>query len=184
METFSKLGFTASRARDINDRGQVVGRVNGNGPQARAFLLSDNGTVTVLDSQNESYAFAVNDASPVQIAGLSRNPSSGEFHAVLWTVSENGTVQTLDLGAAGFGIGITDPPTRVVGNGRLGAVVWAVGEDGTSVTSVSLGGASGGNDITSVKGGLELLVVGTEADGVGENRTIRATLWRVAKPIN
>ena len=177
LETFSALAYSASKARDINDRGQVVGWVNGTGnPNTGAFLLTGD-TVTVLDEENESYAFAVSDANPVQIAGLSRNASSGEFHAVLWTVGENGTVVPTDLGAAGFFTGITDIG-QVAGtvSGKGGndrATLWTVGTDGT-VTTLDLGNGSARGIDKSSTGSLTRIV-----GRAPRKKSTIAVLWTV-----
>ena len=65
---------------------------------------------------------------------------------MLWTVSTNGNIQTLELGTSGFAVGINGAsPVQVVGytsgqkrNAATHATLWTVDIDGT-VTTLDLG---------------------------------------------
>jgi probable HAF family extracellular repeat protein len=97
-ETLGALGFVTSQAEGINDRGQVVGWAH-DGFRERAFLW-DNGVVTLLDDAVDpsllSFAYAINNADPVQIIGGAHDQSGGQRRGLLWTIPSDG-VQTEEL---------------------------------------------------------------------------------------
>ena len=198
-ETLAALDFVNSQAEDINDLGQVVGWA-WDGFQERAFLW-DNGVVTMLDDDVDpgfyTFAYAINNADPVQIIGGVHDQSGGSRRALLWTVS-NGTVQTEELPVlAGFDPGwpvdLNDRGEAVGGASSLNgqgdghAILWTF--DPTTgariVVDLGIGGANGIDNSASL--GLTRVVGFTTLEvgkGRKKTRNNHAILWEVVPIIN
>jgi probable HAF family extracellular repeat protein len=131
MLNLGTLGGTnpISVARDINNRGQVVGNASGDsksGSFNRAFMWQD-GVMSILGTLggNYSLASAINDAG--QVTGMSTDAISNQ-HTVLWT---NGSLVDLgmsygatDINHTGQVIDSNESPrlwTPTVPNGSAGA---------------------------------------------------------------
>lgn len=167
--TITDLGKFSPSA--LNDKGQVVGTVNGTG-RSHAVLW-DNGKLTdlaTLPGYPLSGAGGINNKG--QIVGGVLNDDRSADRAVLW---ENGQVTELG-GSDGLGNGASgiNDSSQVVGsiavdeNGATSAVLW---ENGSMRFLQGLGGSRGaGGDINN-KG--EAVGVSRTADG-----SQHATLWR------
>jgi probable HAF family extracellular repeat protein len=197
-EDFTALGFSQSIAEGINEGGQVVGWAF-DGSRERAFLWED-GTVTLLDGEVEpgfqSFAYAVNNADPVQIVGGSHDPSGGSRRALLWTILPDGTVVTEELPPpAGFewswptdlnDIGEAVGGSRPQSGQDDHATLWTFAPNTGDRVVVDLGmGGAGGIDNSAWLVGLTR-VVGTTTIEVGKGRkktrNPRAILWEVEPP--
>ncbi len=99
----------SGEARDVNDKGDVVGWADNANGQKRAFLWVKNsqdgvaGNLQMHDlgtlGGNESEAFAINNLG--QVVGTAMD-ANGNYHAFLWTPTPNakngvGTIQDLHL---------------------------------------------------------------------------------------
>jgi probable HAF family extracellular repeat protein len=198
-ETFGALGFINSVAEGINEGGQVVGRAY-DGFRERAFLW-DNGNLTFLDGEVEagfhSFAYAVNNADPVQIVGGAHDQSGGSRRALLWTIQPDGTVVTEELPPpAGFewswptdlnDIGEVLGGSRPQESGHDDhATLWtfAPNTGDRVVVDLGVGGASGIDNSASLVGLTR--VVGTTTIEVGKGRkktkNNRAILWEIEPP--
>lgn len=163
-------GFDAGRAYDLNERGQVVGRLWMNGQIVAA--LWDDGQANLLGelpgARPFSEAAAINNLG--QIVGYSGTPDYGPPAAVLW---QDGKIIHLGLGAEGSTANDINDAGQIVGcyDGR--AYIW---QDGV-LTDVGVvpGGLYGEAEAVSADGkkvageGLVMLPDGTF--------TIRSFLW-------
>lgn len=199
-ETFQALGFLQSIPEGINDRGQVVGWAY-DGFRERAFLW-DNGVVTLLDDAVApdffSFAYAINNADPVQIVGGAHDQTGSSRRALLWTVLADGTVLTeelplpagfesswpTDLNDVGEVVGSSEPQA----SGQDGhATLWTFDPNTGARTIVDLGvGWAGGIDNSASLVGLTRVVGSTTITvGKGRKKTTNnsAILWQVEPPL-
>ena len=149
----SSLGGNNSSATAINVNGQVVGISDvATANEYHAFfydstlsspVMEDLGT---LDGGTKSYPAAINNATPVQVAGWS-NLASGSQHAFLWTSAQGMTdLGTLPGGTTSSATAINDNGW-VVGwsddaSGNRHAFVWITGEGMTDLGTLDGGATS------------------------------------------
>lgn len=194
-EISGALGFLNSVAEGINDSGQVVGRAY-DGIRERAFLW-DNGGVTMLDvgvdPSFSSFAYAINNADPVQIIGGAHGSGGGSRVVFLWTVLSDGTVSTeelpppagfewgwpTDLNDIGEAVGDASPD----GQGDGHAILWTFDTqtDETIAVDLGVGSAEAIDDSASLAGLRRVVGSTTITSGKGRNKTSnpRAVLWEV-----
>jgi probable HAF family extracellular repeat protein len=198
-EDFAALGLSQSIAEGINERGQIVGWAHDDGGREHAFLW-DNGNVTLLDGEVEpgfqSFAYAVNNADPVQIVGGSHDQSGGSRRVLLWTILPGGTVATEELPPpAGFE---WSWPTDLNDNGEAvgssrpqngqddHATLWTFAPNTGDRVGMDLGvgGAYGIDDSASLVGLTRVVGATTIEEGKGRKKTRNphAILWEIEPP--
>ena len=138
------LGGALSRARGLNDYGQVVGESDNGDNEEHAFLW-DNGVMTDLGvlGSGHSQAFAINNS--VQIVGWTYvDSTSGDRHAFLY---ENGNM--VDLGTLGgtdsHAFDINDAG-QIVGRSNINSSTGSRGFLYQGGTMTNLGTVSGGSN--------------------------------------
>jgi probable HAF family extracellular repeat protein len=188
-------GFISSQAEGVNDRGQIVGWAN-NGSAERAFLW-DNGAVTFLDGEVDagflSFAYAINNAVPVQIIGGAHDPSGEVRRVLLWTVS-NGTVSTeelvplagfdwawaTDLNDAGEVTGQSAPASQ---GQEPHATLWTFDPNtgGRAIVDLGVGSATAIDNSASLVGLTRVVGSATVEVGKGRKKTRNnhAVMWEV-----
>jgi probable HAF family extracellular repeat protein len=199
-EEFMALGFTQSIPEGINESGQIVGwAYDGFQKRERAFLW-DDGDVTFLDDDVEtdflSFAYAINNADPVQIVGGAHDQTGSSRRALLWTVLPNGDVLTEELPPpAGFewswpadlnDIGEVVGGSRPQASGPDDhATLWTFAPNTTDririVVDLGIGGANGIDNSASLKG-LTRVVGYTKIElgkGRKKSKNNHAILWEV-----
>jgi len=165
------LDAGGSSAWEINNRGLVVGVMDG---ETREAFVWEDGRLTILSDPGgvgDSEALGVNDAG--QVVGRTTTPESTSI-AVLW---ENGTVTQLELAGAGSQAMAINEAGQIAGwkttdEGRSRAFLW---DRGTLVDLGTLGGdRSRAEDLNDAG-----QVVGASNDAGGSER---ATMW-IVRPL-